>query len=180
VSCSLSASHDIGKTGITNEITRKLITQLSREGRVFINSERELDPEFEDSRIRIKPSDMHHALYYSDLFIGDSQTMTAEAAVLGTPSVRFNDFVGKLGYLEELEHNYKLTFGVSPSQPEQLYTKVDELLNMPDLKEVWRKRRQKMLSEKIDVTKMFVWLIENYPHSTEILKNDPDYQFNFN
>jgi len=176
----LSASHDIGKTGISNEITRKLIARLSQEGRVFINSERELATEFEKYRIRIKPSNMHHALYYSDLFIGDSQTMTAEAAVLGTPSIRFNDFVGKLGYLEELEHVYKLTFGVSPSQPESLYNKMDELLNMPDLKRVWRDRRQKMLSEKIDVTKMFVWLIENYPRSIDILKIDPDYQFIFN
>ncbi len=35
--------------------------------------------------------------------------MIAEAAVLGTPSIRFNDFVGKLGYLEDLEHKYGLT-----------------------------------------------------------------------
>lgn len=31
--------------------------------------------------------------------------MAAEATILGTPSIRFNDFVGKLGYLEELEKN---------------------------------------------------------------------------
>jgi predicted glycosyltransferase len=34
-----------------------------------------------------------------DLYIGDSQTMAAEAAVLGIPSIRFNSFVGKLVYL---------------------------------------------------------------------------------
>ncbi len=57
------------------------------------------------------PSDIYHALYYADLYIGDSQTIAAEKAVLGTPALRFNDFVGKIGYLEELEHKYGLTFG---------------------------------------------------------------------
>ena len=46
--------------------------------------------------------------------------MAAECAVLGTPSIRFNDFVGKLGYLEELELEYGLTFGIKTSDPEKL------------------------------------------------------------
>ena len=118
-------------------------------------------------------------LFNADLYIGDSQTMAAEAAVLGTPSIRFNDFVGKLGYLEELEHKYGLTFGIKTSEPERLLQKVGELLNTPMLKEKWQKRRQKMLSEKIDVTAFMVWLIENYPESVEVMRKDPEYQFNF-
>jgi predicted glycosyltransferase len=46
------------------------------------------------------------------MYIGDSQTMTAEAAVLGTPAIRFNDFVGELSYLEELEYTFDLTYGI--------------------------------------------------------------------
>ena len=34
---------------------------------------------------------------FASLYIGDSQTMAAEAGVLGVPFVRFNDFVGRLG-----------------------------------------------------------------------------------
>jgi len=105
--------------------------------------------------------------------------MIAEAAVLGTPSIRFNDFAGKLGYLEELEHKYGLTYGIKTSEPEKLYQKIEELLNTPDLKEEWKKRRQKMLSEKIDVTAFMVWFIENYPESVAIMKKNPDYQYKF-
>lgn len=175
----LSAHHDVGKKGITNNTAKKIITKLSELGKVFITSESELGPEFEQYRIKIDPLHIHHALAFATLYIGDSQTMAAEAAVLGTPSIRFNDFVGKLGYLEELEHKYGLTYGIKTSEPEKLFEKIDELLSMPNLKEEWQKRKEKMLSEKIDVTAFMVWFIENYPESFRIMKEDPAYQYRF-
>jgi predicted glycosyltransferase len=175
----LAAHHDIGKSGITTQIAKKLLTTLSSHGRVFITSERQLEPEFDRYRVPIDPLHMHHALYYADMYLGDSQTMTAEAAVLGTPALRFNDFVGKLGYLEELEHRYGLTYGIKTSEPEKLFEKIEELLKMKDRKQVWRQRRQKMLEDKIDVTAFMVWFIENYPDSVEIMKKDPTYQYRF-
>lgn len=63
---------------------------------------------------------IHHAMAFAKMYIGDSQTMAAEAAVLGTPSIRFNDFVGEIGYLEELENTYQLTFGIMTSDRENL------------------------------------------------------------
>ena len=152
---------------------------LKSQYNIYITSERELEPEFEHYRITIDPINMHHALYYADMYIGDSQTMAAEAAVLGTPSLRFNDFVGKLGYLEELEHKYGLTYGIKTAEPEKLYQKIEELLHVPDLSEEWQRRKRKMLSEKIDVTAFMVWLVENYPESVEVMKSNPDYQCKF-
>ena len=106
---------------------------------------------------------------FATLYIGDSQSMANEAAMLGTPSLRFNDFVGakKIGVMEELEHVYGLTYGISSHEPEKLYAKIEELLAMPNLREEFQKRRQKMLSEKIDVTAFLTWFIENYPSSAE-------------
>lgn len=52
---------------------------------------------------------------FASLYIGDSQTMAAEAGVLGVPFVRFNDFVGRIRYLRELEDKYRLGFGVHAS-----------------------------------------------------------------
>ncbi|MFI5142291.1 MAG: DUF354 domain-containing protein, partial [Bacteroidia bacterium] len=104
----LTAYHDVGKSGITTPIAQQLIDMLSLHGNVFITSERALEPQFDKYRIQISPLDIHHALYFADMYIGDSQTMTAEAAVLGTPAIRFNDFVGELSYLEELEHTFEL------------------------------------------------------------------------
>lgn len=175
----LTAHHDSGKSGITRTIAQRLIQLLKPHGYVYITSERKLEEEFEKYRINIDPLKIHHALYYADMYVGDSQTMAAEAAVLGTPAIRFNDFVGKLGYLEELEHKYELTYGVKTSEPEKLYTKIESLIKITDIKQEWQKRRKKMLAEKIDVTAFFVWLIENYPESANIIKENPDYQYKF-
>ena len=175
----LNAYHDAGKSGLTTEIAQRIIHLLEPYGNIYITSERKLEPQFEKYRIKINPEDMHHALYFADMYIGDSQTMAAEAAVLGTPSLRFNDFVGKLEYLEELEHKYGLTYGIKTSEPEKLYEKIKKILSIPNLKEVWQKRRKKMLSEKINVTDFMVWFIENYPKSKEVMQRNPDYQFKF-
>jgi predicted glycosyltransferase len=47
--------------------------------------------------------------------------MAVEAAMLGTPSVRFSSFSGKIRVLEELEHTYKLTVGILPSEPRSYF-----------------------------------------------------------
>ena len=175
----LSAHHDAGKTGITTQIAEKLINMLEPSGNVFITSERELEPQFEKYRIQLNPMDIHHALHFAHIYVGDSQTMAAEAAVLGTPSVRFNDFVGKIGYLDELENKYHLSFGIKTSKPEMLFNKISELLRMNELKSDWQNHRRRMLNDKIDVTSFMVWLIENFPDSINKIKNNPEYQFNF-
>ena len=177
----LKAYHDIESDahGINTEIAQHLIDLLLPYGNVYITSERELEPQFEKYRLNINPLDIHHVLAFAKLYVGDSQSMAVEAAMLGTPSLRFNDFAGKIGVLEELEHKYELTFAISPSEPQKLYDKVAELLSMPDLHETFQQRRQKMLSEKVDVTAFFTWFIENYPESRKIMKENPDYQWRF-
>lgn len=177
----LSAFHDVSvkAKGINLEVAQRLIELFLPYGNVYITSERELEPQFEQYRLKINPLDIHHVLAFAKIYVGDSQSMAVEAAMLGTPSLRFNDFAGKIGVLEELEHKYELTFAISPSEPQKLYDKVAELLSMPDLHETFQQRRQKMLSEKIDVTAFFTWFIENYPQSRKIMQENPDYQWRF-
>jgi len=175
----LKAYHDEGKKGISDGLGQRMIEILKPYGDIYITSERELPGELNPYYLKINPIDMHHVLNYAEMYIGDSQTMTAESAVLGTPALRFNDFVGKLGYLEELEHRYGLTYGIKTSEPEKLLEKIDELLKMKERKQVWQQRRQKMLEDKIDVTAFMVWFIENYPDSVEMMKKDPTYQYRF-
>ena len=179
---SLRAYHDTGVQGIDNAIAHRLIEMLLPHGRVFITSERPLDASLEAYRIAIDPLDIHHVMAFASLFIGDSQTMAAEAAVLGIPFVRFNDFVGRIGYLNELENDYQLGYGIRASEADattRLFERVEELLSMPNRKEVWQSRRQTMLSEKIDYAQFLTWFIEDYPESRDIMKSDPDYQFRF-
>lgn len=175
----LSAHHDVGIGGISDGLIEKLISKLSPHGKIYISSERQLKPKLAKYKLNIRAEKIHQVLYYSTLLIGDSQSMTVEAAILGTPSIRFSDFAGRIGVLEELEHKYGLTYGIKTSEPEKLYAKIEELLRTPNLKEEWQKRRQKMLSEKIDVTAFMVWFIENYPESAKVMRENPDYQFRF-
>ena len=175
----LKAHHDSGIKGIDTDIAQHLIDLLSPHGRVFISSERPLEPQFEPYRIHIKPIDMHHVMAFADLYLGDSQTMAAEAGVLGVPFIRFNDFVGRIGYLRELEDVYQLGFGIKTNEVDKLYEAVNSLLSMPDRKAIFQERRNRMLSEKIDFAQFLTWFIESYPESRKTMKENPEYQFNF-
>ena len=165
--------------GLTIENKRRLVNYLKSKGKVFITTERDIDDEFKPYQLIITPEKVHSLLYYATMFIGDSQTMTSESAVLGTPAIRCNTFVGRIHYLEEEEHKYGLTYGFRPEQSEEMFKKIEQLLAMPNLKEEWEQRRKKLLSEKIDYAKFLAWFVEDYPKSKKIVCEDPDYQWRF-
>jgi uncharacterized protein len=175
----LAAYHDMNASGISNDIAAKLIRLLSPHGQVLITSERDMPAEFEQYRFRGDVRNIHHYLYYADLYIGDSQSMAVEAAMLGTPSIRFNNFVGKISVLDRLENKYGLTCGIPATEPERLFAKVAESLSDPGLKTDSEARRRKMLSEMIDVTAFFTWFIGNYPSSLAEIRDDPALQLGF-
>lgn len=159
----LTAHHDYGHRGIDLDMRRRIVSELSSHGRVFITEEGELPPEFMPYGITIPPDRIHHALYYATLFIGDSQSMTMEAAHLGVPSIRCNSFVGRISVLNELERNYGLTFGFLPDQREELFAKMAELLDHRNLRDEWRERREKMLKDKVDLTRWILDFLDGYP-----------------
>lgn len=176
---SWQASHDIGHSGISLEMKRKAVHRFSEYARVFITSEGELPDDLTPYQIRIPPERMHDALAYAALLYGESATMASECAVLGTPAI-YLDNDGR-GYTDEEEKKYGLVFNYTESidQQEKSIRKAVELLKTSHLKEEWQRRRQKMLDETIDVTAFMVWLIENYPRSVTIMKENPDYQDKF-
>jgi uncharacterized protein len=175
----LNAHHDFGINGINEDLLDQIIGILSKSGNLYISSEKSLSPKYDLYHLRINPSEMHQYLANASMLISDSQSMSMEAAMLGIPSIRFSDFAGKISVLEELEHTWQLTFGISPREPQRLIMLLNELINEPELSEKFQLRRKKMLSEKIDVTAFMVWFIENYPESVKIMKDDPKYQFRF-
>ncbi len=153
---SLNAHHDAGVRGITDNLAEQLIAALKPHMDVWITSERPLQDKFESLRMPIDPIDMHHVLAFAEIYIGDSQTMAAEAGVLGTPFLRFNDFVGRISYLDDIENHYLLGYGIPGSQPGLLLRKLEKILNTPNRRDVWHERRDRMLEEKIDVTDWMV------------------------
>lgn len=175
----LTAYHDGGAGGINTEVAQRIIDILKPHGRIYITAERELEPQFEPYRIHINPLDMHHVMAFADLYVGDSQTMAAEAGVLGVPFVRFNSFVGRIGYLRELEDVYHLGYGIMPDEKEKLYQTIEDLISMEGRKDIFQQRRQQMLSEKIDYAKFLTWFIEKYPESKNKMLSVPDCQYDF-
>jgi|TARA_B100000959_G_C14898545_1_gene589837 hypothetical protein len=149
----LKAHHDHKKVGISDSFYQR-IKKVIKNYLIVESSESANVHSFE-------PWDIHDLISFSKMVISDSQTTTAEAAILGVPSIRYNLFVGRLSYLEELEKKYMLTYGFTPGQENQMITKIRELLLNPHVEEEWRLKRNLMLSEKTDLNE---WMI-NYFHS---------------
>ena len=176
---SWNASHDIGHRGITIENKIKAVKEFSKYAKVFITSEKELSTELKPYQIKIQPEKMHDALAYASLLYGESATMVSEGAVLGIPGI-YLDNTGRL-YTREQENKYGLVFNYTESLEDQQKSiqKGVELLTTPGVKEEWQKKRERMLSDKIDVTAFMVWFVEDYPESAEIMKKNPEYQLRF-
>jgi uncharacterized protein len=174
-----TAYHDAGEAGISDQMAEKIIRHLEPHGKVYINSERKLPAHLEPYRLPVPVDEIHHAMYYCSLLVGDSGSMVTEAALLATPSIRHCTLIGFSGLVSELDHKYHLTFGIDLPDADKVFTKIDEILAYPDIKAEWMKRREVMLADKIDVTAFFVWYIENYPNSVNTLNQDPEFQLRF-
>ena len=172
---SWGASHDIGQSGIPNEIKLRLIELLKNKGyRIFISAEGSLSYDFEKYRISVSPDMIHYVINEADMFIGESGTMATEAAILGTPSVFVNSL--DAGVFQD-EVKYGLLY--SYRNPNGLVSKINDLLKENNLKEQHLLKKVRLHEEKIDVTAFMVWFIENYPKSVKVFKDNPDYQYKF-
>jgi uncharacterized protein len=171
---SWSATHDKGQGGLSGEIKKELVELLATKMKVFISAEGELPDEFEKYKISIPPEKMHDVLAAATIFIGEGATMASEAGILGTPAIYVNSL--ERCYNEDQE-NYGTVYNFRNSNG--VIEKVKELIGDSGLKQKMISGREKMLSEKIDVTKFLVWFIENYPKSATIMKENPDYQLKF-
>ncbi len=148
---SLTAHHDVGAKGISPELKDKMLSKL--QGYDIIESMEG------KAGNKVEPWDMHHLLAFAKMIISDSQTMTIEAAVLGVPALRINTFIDKSTVIGELEHRYRLAYGYYPDRHEEILATLTELLANSGLEDEWQKRRQHLLSEKIDFNR---WMIDRF------------------
>ena len=154
------ASHDVGEGGLPAAVKHGIVARLRACGRVFVSSEGPLPDELSDLAFPLSPDRMHDAIAFADLMVGDSQTMAAEAAVLGTPSLRVSSWTGRLAYLNELEQRYGLTFAYLPRQADALLGHLDRWLAEPRLRASLAGQHQRLLAEKVDVARWFVDFLE--------------------
>lgn len=173
---SWGASHDIGQSGIPNDTKLELIKLFEKMGYIiFISAEGSLSDDFEKYRISISPELIHSILKEADIFIGESGTMATEAAILGTPSVFVNSLDAGV-FQDEVKYGILYSY----RNANNLVDKIVSLLKIDNLKEQHIFKSKKLLNNKINVTDFLVWFVENYPKSVTIMKENPDYQYNFN
>ena len=164
---SWGASHDIGQSGFSHP--KDVVQRLEPYGRVLITSEGGLDADLEKYRITVPPQKLHDLLYFATLYVGEGATIASECAVLGTPAIYVNSL--RVGYLDEQEGKYGLVYNFSDPRyaQEQAVERALELLQRSDLKAEWNLKRERLLQDKVDVTKFMVDFVENYPKSFEDL-----------
>jgi len=165
----LQATHDIGHKGISYENKIKLVNTLSRHLRVFISSETELPDELKKYKINIPPEQMHNALAFAHLFIGESGTMASESAVLGTPNILINPCAPYIGIHKELSNRFKLQHIFINIQ--EAWELINYFASSSKPKEEMKNKVDTLYKNKIDVTAFLVWFVNNYPESINEAKN---------
>jgi len=151
----LTAHHDVGKKGIADDVLEQAVSLISDRMRLFITSEKPLTGKFEQFRMPIPPHRIHHALAFAEFFFGDSQTMTSEAAVLGTPAFRISDFVGEISYVEELQ-NDGLAFGYKPYEDQRFLADLKRILNDECFKREYETKYIKFMNDLKDPVPFFI------------------------
>jgi len=172
---SWGANHDLGQSGISNSMKKKIIDKLSAKFKIFISSEGELPDEFKQFQLKINPEKLHQVLANALLYIGEGSTTASECAVLGVPNIYINSLT--VGYCKEQNEKYELCYHLKNDN--EILDYVDRILECEDVYSVWQERRNNMLKDKIDVIAFMVWFIENYPASFKIMKKNPGYQLRF-
>lgn len=173
------AFHDINKSGITNELLFSLEKVLLPHGKIFITTERQLPDSLNKYVLNCKKNDMAHFIAFSNIFISDSTTMSTEAAILGTPSIEYDDYFYEIDQMIELEQKYNLIHCFRTNQQTGMLTKINELLTTTNLQEIYAARRRILLNDTIDVSAFLIWLFENHPESTATYFANPDVQYSF-
>ena len=167
---SMKGHHDIGQSGLSHEQKLDLIVRLRPFGRVIITSENSLEAVFEPYRLPVPPEDILSLMYYAALFVGDSQTMTSEACLLGVPAFKCNTFSGRLS-VPNLYESYGLSKSYSPDHFATMCKDIIDVLSNPDTARSAKEKRDQFLANHIDVTAFYTWFLDGYPDTVEELGN---------
>jgi predicted glycosyltransferase len=153
-----NAAHFRGDAGFTD--IRAVIERIEDSGtEVLVTSERDVPPSLEPYEISIPVERMHDVLYYADLFIGESATMAAESAVLGTPAIFVS--TSRRGYTDELGDRYGLVYTFSGTDRQRAGLKrAVSILEEYDA-EQWEQRHERLLADKIDTTEFIIDQIDS-------------------
>jgi len=152
---SWQAVHDRNERGLSAKQKRHLVEVLERRGRVLVSSEGALPGDLAGLEVRGRVNQIHHLMAHARLVVGESATMSSEAAVLGVPAV-FIATTGR-GYTDDEERRYGLVRHFTDDQYDMALSAIEEILATP--RDAWQQARQRLLEDKIDVT---AWMIDYF------------------
>jgi uncharacterized protein len=170
---SWEARHDEGQTGLSIMQKHEIISLCQQYAKVFISSEGSLPETLEEYRLKINPHQLHDALSFASIYIGEGATTATEACILGTPSVYINSI--NAGTLEE-EEKFGILFNFR--NYDGVIDKISQLLKENN-KDYYKSLAKKMIDGRTDLTALLIWLIEGSGKNLKILKQEPEYQDNF-
>lgn len=148
------ASHDFGDRGLSREGKVAMLRHLAQFGEVVVSTEGSVPPDLPAKRLSGPAADIHHVLAAAQIVVGDSGTMSSEAAVLGTPAVFVS--TARLSVLRDLEATYGLLANRTPDDLEGAIAAVTRL--QQEAKTGYLAiARQRLLADKVDVTS---WMVE--------------------
>jgi uncharacterized protein len=158
---SFEASHDLRDRGLSLEGKVALLEHLAKAGEVVVSTEGPLPRGLPATPLKGPVHEIHHVLAAAGLVVGDSGTMSTEAAVLGTPAVFVS--TARLGVLLDLEHRYGLIANVAPNDPAVAIAAASRL--MAESKSgLIAEGRQRLLAETVDVTS---WMVDFFEDAGE-------------
>ncbi|MBU1097082.1 MAG: DUF354 domain-containing protein [Bacteroidetes bacterium] len=147
------ANHDINQFGFSDEEKIKLVDFLLGYGKVIITSEKNLPNSLKKYVMSQHPSQIHHLLSFASIYIGDSQSMATEACLLGTPSIRYNSFVGEndMSNFKILQEKYELLYNCKNFEEVIYYAK--RVIEDDNSKIKWRQNSNNYFKEIGDTNK---------------------------
>ncbi len=153
--------HDVGQAGFTPERRRELVDRLAERATVFVSDEGG-DMDLDEAPARpfdLHPALLHDALAEASLLVADTQTMVTEAALLGTPAIRSNSFVGDddMGNFIDLERA-GLIYNLR--EFDAVLDAATDILADDGAAERWRNLRDDFVGDKVNLTRVIVDVAE--------------------
>jgi predicted glycosyltransferase len=153
--------HDVGEAGFTPEKRRELVEALAEQATVFVSDEGgEMDLDETPARaFDLHPALLHDALAEASLLVADTQTMVTEAALLGTPAIRSNSFVGEddMGNFVDLER-HGLIYNLR--EFDAVLDAATDILADEGANQRWRNLRDEYLEDKVNLTEVLLDVAE--------------------
>jgi predicted glycosyltransferase len=153
--------HDVAHGGFTPDQRRTLLERLTEELTVFVSDEGGgVDLSALDAQpFDVHPGRLHDALAESSLLVTDTQTMATEAALLGTPVIRSNSFVGDddMGNFQELAAR-DLVYNTDTF--EDVLATAQQYATEETIEDDWKQRRDQFVGDLDNLTEILLDVAE--------------------